>query len=102
MGMWVRISTSRLAFINGMAAQPNTAPRHQTGTLRPKARKKFSVLMASSRVLQTARTRLLGGGSAEAAALPKSSAAPVAVLTAPRAASPPPWRESSMAGNAAL
>ena len=23
-GMWVRISTSRLAFINGMAAQPNT------------------------------------------------------------------------------
>ena len=91
-----------LAFITGILIQPKTAPTSQTGTDLPKARKKFSVLIEINSVLQIMRTRLFGAGIDEAITLPRSSAIPVAVLTIPSAASPPPSLERSMAGNAAL
>ena len=91
-----------LALITGTVSQPSTAPAHHTGTLRPRARIRFSVLMDSSRLLQITRTRLRGGGRTVTAKLPARWASPVHSCTAPSARSPPPGRERSRAGRAAL
>ena len=42
------MTTSRFAFISGIAIQPKTAPAHQTGTLRPRDRIRFSVHIADN------------------------------------------------------
>ena len=69
-----------LVFIIGMLIQPSTAPAHHIGRPFPRDRIKFSVLIAKRRVLHITRTLLLGGGSIVAAILPKSIAAPEAVV----------------------
>ena len=48
------------------------------------------------------RTRLLGAGARETAALPTRLASPAQVFTSPRAISPPPARGRRRAGRAAL
>ena len=85
-----------------MQIQPKAAPIHQMGIERPKARKKFSVLMEISNVLHIIATRLFGAGSTEVIILPASNATPVTAFTIPSATSPPPTLERIIAGNAAL
>ena len=91
-----------LVFSSGMAIHPRNAPIHHTGSERPKPRRKFSVDIDSSSAQQMTRTRLLGAGSKEAIKLPTSVVTAVKEFTIPRAVSPPPSRDSSMAGSAAL
>ena len=105
----VRASTAvQMQELAGKMTQTNSRGTSLLGTIRNLAGTFLGMqsvrwLVNTSDQLTSINARLrLMTGSAEAAALPKSNAAPVAVLTAPRAASPPPWRESSMAGNAAL
>jgi len=75
---------------------------HHIGAVLPKARMKFSVLMEKSSELQITRVLLLGGGRTVTKRLPTIVAIPVTMLTIPRDNSPPPARESIIAGNAAL
>lgn len=89
------------AFINGMAIHPKNAPIHQTGTLFPNARKKFSVLIASRRELQIIRTRLLGDGISDTSMLPPTIARPDTALTIPSADSLPELLDRTIAGSAA-
>ena len=89
-------------FMTGMNSQPRTAPKHHTGVLRPRASRKFSVLMENRRERQITFTRFFGAGRSVTAALPMTFARPVHVLTRASAVWLPPSRERSMAGSAAL
>jgi hypothetical protein len=91
-----------LALITGINIHPSTAPKHHTGVLLPKAKIKFSVLMENSRELRITRTRLFGSGNPVTRILPNMVAIPVTVLIMPKAISPPPVRDSIIAGKAAL
>ena len=93
---------SRFVLIQGMAIQPRNAPKHQTGKLPPKARKKFSVLMDSIRQIQMALTRPLGVFISDARTLPTKEVMPITALTTPMASSPAFGFDSIMAGKAAL
>ncbi len=85
-----------------MHNQPKIPPIHHNGRVLPKARKKFSVLIAISKVLQITLTLLLGVGIIDAITLPISVAAPINAFTVPSAVSPPLSFDNIIAGNAAL
>ena len=95
-------NTSIFALIIGIAIHPRKTPIHQTGTVLPKARKKFSVLIERSSVLQIILTRLFGAGNNDDMMLPTINVRPVTVFITPSATSPLPLLDNSIAGNAAL
>ena len=101
-GIWERINASRFVFITGMNSQPSTAPMHQTGIVRPRARMRFSVLMANRSERQITFTLLFGTGESVTSTLPATFASPVQVLTRASAVSLPPFLDKSIAGRAAL
>lgn len=96
-----RSTTSRFAFISGTGSQPINCPTHQSAGARAKASRKFSVPSEISIATWMTRMRSRGAGSAMQIRLPSSVATPAHALTAPKAALPPPGRESTIAGSAA-